>query len=115
MNLSVPKYNTDLLNLHFLLEDSSDGWILGTVAELPGCQVTAATEQEAIDELERMTRDRLAKMTVVPFSMAIPPEVEQKKNPWLKYMGMYEGDADFAAIAAELRAVRGLEELSWDK
>jgi hypothetical protein len=41
--------------------------------------------------------------------------VEQKKNPWLKYMGMYEGDADFAAIAAELRAVRGLEELSWEK
>jgi hypothetical protein len=115
MNLPVPKYNTDPLNFHFLLEDSSDGQVLGTIAELPGCQVTAATQEEAIDELQRMTRDRLAKMTVVPFSMAAPPEVEQKKNPWLKYMGMYEGDADFAAIAAELRAARGLEELSWEK
>jgi hypothetical protein len=115
MNLPVPKYNTDLLNFHFLLEDGFDGQILGTIAELPGCQVTAATQEEAIDELQRMTRDRIEKMTVVPFSIATLPEVEQKKNPWLKYMGMYEGDADFAAIAAELRAVRGLEELSWEK
>jgi hypothetical protein len=113
MNLPVPKYNTDLLNFHFLLEDSSDGQVLGTIAELPGCQVTAATQEEAIGALQRMTRDRLAKMTVVPFSLPSKLEFVQEENPWEEFIGMYAGDPIFAEIAAEQRAERGLEHLGW--
>ena len=113
MNLPISANNTERINFHFLLEERSDGQILGTIAELPGCQVTATTQEDAIVELQEITRDRVAKMTVVPFSIDSP--VKEKKNPWLKHMGIYEGDADFAEISAELRAERGLENLSWKK
>ncbi len=119
MNLPVSVINTDVtqtkqLNFHFLLEERADGKIVGTIAEFPDCRVAATTSESAIDELHEILRDRTAKMTVVPFSIAMAT-AEEKKNPWLKYMGMYEDDADFAAIAAELRAERGLENLSWGK
>lgn len=107
--------SAEQLNFHFLLEEQSDGRVLGTIAELPGCQASATSQEDAIAELQQMVRDRINKMTVVPFSVAIPSMEEKKNNPWLKFMGMYEGDADFAAIAAELRAERGLENLSWEK
>jgi hypothetical protein len=115
MNLPVSIKNTEQLNFHFLLEEDACGQIVGTIAELPGCQVTATTQEEAIEVLQQMTRDRMAKITVVPFTTDVLPAKEKKKNPWLKHMGIYEGDADFAAIAAELRAERGLENLSWEK
>jgi hypothetical protein len=114
MNLPVSIKNTEQLNFHFLLEEDACGQIVGTIAELPGCQVTAKTQEEAIDALQQMTRDRMAKITVVPFSINVNvEEVEQKKNPWVEFMGMYEGDAVFAEIAAEQRAERGLEHLGW--
>jgi hypothetical protein len=34
---------------------------------------------------------------------------KERENPWTEFIGMYEGDADFAEIMAELRAERGLE------
>jgi hypothetical protein len=90
MNLPVSIKNTEQLNFHFLLEEDAGGQIVGTIAELPGCQVTAKTQEEAIDALQQMTRDRMAKITVVPFSINVNvEEVEQKENPWLKFMGMY--------------------------
>lgn len=114
MNLHVSIKNTEQLNFHFLLEEDACGQIVGTIAELPGCQVTAKTQEEAIDALQQMTRDRMAKITVVPFSINVNvEEVEQKENPWLKFMGMYKDDPVFAEIAAEQRAERGLEHLGW--
>jgi hypothetical protein len=116
MNLPVSIKNTEQLNFHFLLEEDSCGQIVGTIAELPGCQVAATTQEEAIESLQQMTRDRMAKITVVPFSVdANVEEVEEKENPWLEFMGMYKDDPIFAEIAAELRAERGLEHLGWVK
>ena len=113
MNLPISVGNAERINFHFLLEERSDGKIVGTIAELPDCQVSATTQEDAIAELQEMASERVSKMTMVPFSVAVPPAKVKKNNPWLKFMGMYEGDADFAEIAAELRAERGLENLSW--
>ncbi len=113
MNLPVSINNTEHLNFHFLLEARSDGQISGTIAELPGCQVVATTQEDAIAELQQMTCDRVAKMTVVPFNLPIKQESLQEENPWEEFIGMYEGDPIFAEIAAEQRAERGLEHLGW--
>ncbi len=115
MNLPISVDHAERLNFHFLLEESSDGQILGTIAELPGCQVTTTTQENAIVELQQMARDRVAKMTVVPFSLPIRLEEPQEENPWEEFIGMYEGDPIFAEIAAELRAERSLEHLGWVK
>ena len=115
MNLPISVGNAERINFHFLLEERSDGKIVGTIAELPDCQVSATTQEDAIAELQRLTRDRVTKMTVVPFSMDVNVEAEQEENPWLEFMGMYKDDPIFAEIAAELRAERGLEHLGWVK
>jgi hypothetical protein len=115
MNLPISGGNAERINFHFLLEERSDGKIVGTIAELPDCQVSAMTQEDAIAELQRLTRDRVTKMTVVPFSMDVNIEAEQEENPWLEFMGMYKDDPIFAEIAAELRAERGLEHLGWVK
>lgn len=46
MNLPISVDNTEQINFHFLLEEGSDGQILGTIAELPGCQITAIEQEE---------------------------------------------------------------------
>jgi hypothetical protein len=112
MNLPVSK-STEQLNFHFLLEENPDGQVVANVAELSDCQVIASTQAEAIAQMEILVRDRMANMTVVPFSMAINSAAEPKPNPWEPYIGMYADDPIFAAIAAELRAERGLEDLGW--
>jgi hypothetical protein len=112
MNLPVAK-STEQLNFHFLLEENAAGQVVANVAELSDCQVIANTQAEAIAQMETLVRDRLAKMTVVPFSIAINPEAMPQNNPWEPFIGMYAGDPIFAEIAAELRAERGLEDLGW--
>jgi hypothetical protein len=120
MNLPVTQ-SSAALSFHFLLEENTDEYIVGIVAELPDCRVIAESQEAAIAELEEKLRDRLAKMTVVPFTMpvnseSIDSETEpQRENPWTEFMGMYKDDPVFAEIAAELRAERGLEHLGWVK
>ncbi len=104
---------TEPFNFHFLLEEDPSGQIKGTIAELPDCQVMATTQDEAIAELQQITRDRMDKMTVVSFHLPIKQKSLPKRNPWEKFIGMYEGDPIFAEIAAEQRAERGLEHLGW--
>jgi Uma2 family endonuclease len=44
--------------------------------------------------MEILVRDQIAKMTVVPFSIAINPTAETKANPWEPFMvtgGEYQG------------------------
>jgi hypothetical protein len=36
----------------------------------------------------------------------------ERENPWTEFIGMFEGDAEFAAIAAELRAERELDDVA---
>ncbi len=112
MNLPV-SHPTEQLNFHFLLEENAAGQVVANVAELSDCHVIANTQAEAIAQMETLVRDRMAKITVVPFSLAITPEVAPADDPWEPYIGMYAGDPTFAAIAAELRAERGLEDLGW--
>ncbi|NJM47313.1 MAG: hypothetical protein HC860_15105 [Alkalinema sp. RU_4_3] len=111
MNLPIPKTTVDF---HFLVEESSEGQVVATVAELADCQVIAKTQADAIVELEKKLHDRFTKITVVPFTMSVNAAVEpQDENPWTEFMGMYKDDPIFAEIAAELRVERGLEHLGW--
>jgi hypothetical protein len=112
MNLPVSQ-PAEQLNFHFLLEENPDGQVVANVAELSDCQVIANSQEEAIAQMEILVRNRMAKMTIVPFSIAINPATEPKENPWEPFIGMYAGDPIFAEIAAELRAERGLEDLGW--
>ncbi|HEV2841679.1 MAG TPA: type II toxin-antitoxin system HicB family antitoxin [Chthoniobacterales bacterium] len=55
------------------IKSDEDGWLVGTVAELPGCHTQARTEEELIDRLREAVElaladgdDRLSKALFCP-------------------------------------------------
>jgi len=93
--------NSPPSNFHILLEPIEPGQITASIAELPHCHFTASTREAAINGIEILVRDRLAKIEIIPFP-------SHRENPWLEFIGMFENDDDFHAIASELRAEREL-------
>ncbi|MCU0552065.1 MAG: hypothetical protein MUC48_22235 [Leptolyngbya sp. Prado105] len=101
---------TQTLMLHMLLKQDDAGQTIASIVEMPNYQVIAATKEAAIEQLQAKVRDHLAGLDVVPFEVPMNIKIE-RENPWLEFIGMYEGDADFAEIAAELRRERGLDNM----
>jgi hypothetical protein len=52
---------------------------------------------------------QLVETKVLSFPIVPGQAVTERENPWIEFIGMYEGDPDFAEIMAEIRAERGLE------
>lgn len=96
------------LTLHLLLEKTEDGRSRASVLELPDYVVEVSTDEEAIRRLQEMVDQRFAKIQVRAVDVSVQTE---RKNPWIEFIGMFEGDADFAEIAAELRLERGFDEM----
>jgi hypothetical protein len=97
------------LNLHILLKSVGPEQFVASVAELHDCQVTAPSKEAAIEQLQKMVQAHLVETEILSFSVRQRDVVAERENPWTEVIGMYEGDADFAEIMAELRSERGLE------
>jgi predicted RNase H-like HicB family nuclease len=108
MNLPISQDVADL-NLHILLKSVGPEQFVASVAELNDCQVTASTKEAAIEQIQKMVKAHLVGTEVLSFPIVQSEVVAERENPWTEFIGMYEGDADFAEIMAELRAERGLE------
>jgi hypothetical protein len=108
MNLPVSNAAASL-NLHILLKSVGPEKFVASVAELSDCQVTASTKEGGIAQLQKMVQTHLAGTEILNFPVVQSEVVDDRENPWTEFIGMYEGDADFAEIMAELRAERGLE------
>jgi predicted RNase H-like HicB family nuclease len=92
-----------------LLKSVGPEQFVASVAELHDCQVTAPTKEAAIAQLQKMLQAHLAGTEILSFPIVQREVVAERENPWTEFIGMYEGDADFAEIMAELRSERGLE------
>ncbi|HBE58728.1 MAG TPA: hypothetical protein DEG17_24350 [Cyanobacteria bacterium UBA11149] len=100
MNLiTVANLNKPYLNV--LLERAQAGHFIASVPELTDCVAWAETRESAIALLQEKVKVRLANIEVL--------RLEVSDNPWTDFIGMFEGDKDFAEIAAELRQERELE------
>jgi hypothetical protein len=95
--------NTNNLSLHILVEQVDSDCFMASVPELPDCQVLAKTRIAAITDVRDKVRIRLANLEVLQL------EIEVANNPWLDFIGMFEGDNEFAEIALELRTERELD------
>ncbi|MGG6241767.1 hypothetical protein ACQ4N7_24335 [Nodosilinea sp. AN01ver1] len=91
-----------MTNWNILIEPSTDGQTTATVLELPSFQVKASDRVTALKEIQRLLAKRLAGAEIVSLSMPAPVS----ENPWLKYGGMFKGDADFEAITQDLQQDR---------
>jgi hypothetical protein len=85
-----------------LLENTPDGQSSATILDFPDCQATAATDREAINQVQNRLTERLATAKIISIEVPTPLTV----NPWIKFSGIYQDDPDFAEIAAAIRAER---------
>jgi hypothetical protein len=87
--------------LHVLVERVESGYFTASVPELTDCMATAETREVAIAAVQSKVRVRLANIEVLTLEVA--------NNPWTEFIGMFEGDKEFADLAAELRTERELD------
>lgn len=94
------------LNLHFLVEHNNESHIIASVLEFPNIKVEAPTQEQAIEELKELLSTRFKKTEIIPVEIKLPQTETQ--NPWTKFAGVFQDDADFNEIADNLRAERNV-------
>ncbi|MDJ0800931.1 MAG: hypothetical protein QNJ51_29680 [Calothrix sp. MO_167.B12] len=106
--LLVDQPQSENLNLHILLERNNEGNVIASFLELPNTQVEASTQEEAIQKLKKFLLTRLEKIEIIPVEIKFKLPQAEIENPWIKFAGVFQDDADFAEIADNLRAERNL-------
>lgn len=102
MNLNLlPLTSFNRLSLHVLVEQRTSGYFIASVPELPDCAAEAETRDIAIASVQEKVRAILANTEVLTLEVA--------NNPWTDFIGMFEGDDEFADLAQELRTERELD------
>lgn len=105
MVLSTPQTRTLTFNL--LLKQNDEGQTVASVIEMPNCQVTAATQEAAISQLQQAIADYLTHAQVIPVQMEITTaQPSQPENPWVKYAGVFKDDPYFAKVMEQMNAER---------
>lgn len=93
--------NLNKISLNVLLEKAEAGHFMASVPELTDCVAWAETRETALAILQEKVKVRLANIEFMT--------LEVTHNPWTDFIGMFEGDEDFAEIAAELRQEHQLD------
>jgi len=106
------------LRVTLQLETQPSGTIAASVMEFPDCRVEAGTREEAIAKVQEAFLELLTHIEFIPWDVPLvsgrSPKGLNGSNPamessWIKFAGMFQGDSDFAEIAAALRAEREVE------
>ncbi|HLO87863.1 MAG TPA: type II toxin-antitoxin system HicB family antitoxin [Nostocaceae cyanobacterium] len=82
------------------IENQPDGTYKATVLSLPDCHTSGNTEQEAIEKISQILKNRLATSKIVTLEI----DNTQAENPWLKLAGKYKDDPQFEEM------LKGIEE-----
>mgnify|MGYP002776993889 CR=1 FL=1 len=105
MVLSTPQ--TQTLTFHLLLKQNDAGQTVASVVEIPDCRVTAATQEDAIAQLQQAITEHFTRAQVVPLQMEITTaQPSQPENPWVKYAGVFKDDPYFAKVMEQMNAER---------
>jgi predicted RNase H-like HicB family nuclease len=92
--------NLNKLPIHVLVERLDSGHFIASVPSLTNCVASAETREDAIASLQEKIRERLANIEILT--------IELSNNPWIDFIGMFEGDEEFAELTEELRTEREL-------
>ncbi len=94
MNLQAVA-NLNQMSFHVLIERVESGHFMVSVPELVDCVASPETLKAAIATVQEKVRARLANIEVLTLEVA--------NNPWTEFIGMFEGDDEFAELVAKLR------------
>ncbi|MBW4645501.1 MAG: hypothetical protein KME23_21355 [Goleter apudmare HA4340-LM2] len=100
MNLLAVASLNNNLSLHVLVEQVSSRHFIASVPELLDCAVEAETRSDVLAAVQEKVKARLTNLEVLTLEVA--------NNPWTDFIGMFEGDDEFADLAQELRNEREL-------
>lgn len=89
------------LSINVPVQQAESGHFIALVPELPDCTAEADTRYTAIASVQEQVKAKLANMEVLTLEVA--------NNPWTDFIGMFEGDEEFAELAQELRTERELD------
>jgi hypothetical protein len=121
MNLVSPIAPHEI-TVTLMLEPQASGRFVASAVEFPAFRIEAATEAEAIDQLQRSLSEYVAHTKIMPWVIPMQPltlgrsdtinNAVATKPAWTKFVGIFEDDADFAAIVDQLRAERESDDAS---
>ncbi|MBD2251166.1 hypothetical protein [Nostoc parmelioides] len=92
-------------NWNILLESRADGFTTATVLEVPDCQISDETKQGAVEKVQQLLQQRLAKAEIIQIPVPIQPVTSQ--SPLMKFAGIFQDDPDFLEIMKEKRSKFG--------
>ena len=117
-NLDIIEWNINIVyqiivgkkmdNWNILLERTDDGFTTATVLEVPNCQTTDETKEGAVEKIQQLLQQRLAKAEIVKIPAPIQPVVTE--HPLMKFAGIFKDDPEFMEIMKEIRAERELDD-----
>jgi hypothetical protein len=115
MNLVSPIAPHEI-TVTLMLEPQASGRFVASAIEFPAFRIEAATEAEAIGQLQQSLSEYVAHTKLMPWVIPMQPltlgrsdtinNAVATKPAWTKFVGIFEDDADFAAIVDEMRAER---------
>jgi hypothetical protein len=110
------------ITVTLMLEPQASGRFVASAIEFPAFRIEAATEAEAIGQLQRSLSEYVAHTKIMPWVIPMQPltlgrsdtinNAVATKPAWTKFVGIFEDDADFAAIVDEMRAERESDDAS---
>jgi predicted RNase H-like HicB family nuclease len=104
MNLANPTITPREVTVTLMLKTQASGGYVASVIEFPSCQVEAETKEEAIALIQATLSEQIANVETIPWTIALPTIADEPA--WMKFVGIFQDDADFAAVMDELRAER---------
>ncbi|NDJ25815.1 hypothetical protein GS682_30360 [Nostoc sp. B(2019)] len=96
------------LKLHILLERDNQKKVTASVLEFPSFQVEASTEEQALEELQKLLYAHLENLEIIPVEIILSQS--RTENQWLKFAGVFQDDPDFTEIAENIRAERNIDD-----
>jgi hypothetical protein len=110
MNVAMqPMHTAEKLKVTLLLQTLDSGKVSASVLEFPDCRVEADTKESAISLVNVLLSERLKNTDIIAFELPLPID-STDESPWKKLFGLFKDDADFAEIAAAIRAEREVED-----
>ncbi|NEP61150.1 MAG: type II toxin-antitoxin system HicB family antitoxin [Symploca sp. SIO2G7] len=90
------------LNFNILVENQDQDLFRAIVLGLPDCQVEGANKEEAIANIDKLLRERLAKADIISLEVESP----NSEHPWMQFAGMYANNPLFEEVLADIATYR---------
>jgi predicted RNase H-like HicB family nuclease len=89
------------------VKNPADSEFMASVVGLPNVTANGITEKEAIDKLKVILDAQFRNGKLVTIDIDIPSNVTEERNdPWLNNMGIFQDDPTFDDFLAEVNSYR---------